>query len=54
MPDWILIIVGLLFFDTNGKIAKNIVGILPHGWRARASRIALKIEAKIDKMMGVK
>ncbi len=52
MPDWILIIVGLLFFDANGKIAKFIISFLPKNLRKKSTDYALKIEAKIDKILG--
>jgi uncharacterized membrane protein YbaN (DUF454 family) len=52
MPDWILILVGLLFFDVNGRISTFLIKFLPNRYRSKARSITLKIEKKIDKILG--
>lgn len=51
-PDWILIVVGLLFFDINGHIARAMVKFLPKKFQKKASLLSLKTEKKIDKVFG--
>ena len=52
LPDILLIAIGLLFFDVNGKIAKYIIKFLPRPMREQMSEFSLKIEAKIDSILG--
>jgi uncharacterized membrane protein YbaN (DUF454 family) len=52
MPDWILIVVGLLFFDVNGKVVGFIIKVLPQRYRREAKSLLLKFEGKIDRILG--
>lgn len=49
-PDWILIAIGILFFDVNGKISGFLVGLLPKSIKLKVKSVVLKMRRKIDKV----
>ncbi len=40
-PDWILILVGIGLFDTEGNLRRKILKALPKKYRAKVDRIVL-------------
>jgi len=45
VPDWILILFGLILLDVKGKIRRKIVSWLPEGWRKKAQKF-LRVKLK--------
>ncbi len=39
MPDWILILVGIGFFDTEGKLRKKILKVVPNKYQKSVAKI---------------
>ena len=39
VPDWPLILVGIVIFDVRGGIRRRLIKILPKGWRERTHKI---------------
>jgi len=41
MPDWILILIGIGLFDTEGVLRKKIIKMIPQKYRLKAEKIIL-------------
>ena len=50
VPDWILIAIGILFFDTNGKISGLLINLLPKSIKLKVRSVVLRMRGKIDKV----
>jgi len=50
VPDWILIAIGILFFDVNGRISGFLVNLLPKSIKLKVRSAVLRMRGKIDKI----